>query len=110
MKRVNAAYRAGDAEAIVNLLGQWEASPFGAGSEDDAARSARATRRVGALGDAVGRAQQRLDDLRASELAQLMERAMTAAAAGGDLLADMRHAAEAALLRARARLAELQAA
>jgi hypothetical protein len=110
MKRVNAAYRAGDAEAIVNLLGQWEASPFGAGSEDDAARSARATRRVGALGDAVGRAQQRLDDLRASELAQLMERAMTAAAAGGDLLADMRHAAEAALVRARARLAELQAA
>jgi hypothetical protein len=110
MKRLNAAYRAGDAEAIVHLLGQWEASPFGAGSEDDAARSARAAHRVGALGDAVGRAQQRLDDLRASQLAQLMERAMTAAAAGGDLLADMRHAAEAALVRARARLAELQAA
>jgi hypothetical protein len=36
-----------------------------------------------------------------------MERAMTAAAAGGDLLADMRAAAEAARGRARARLAEL---
>jgi hypothetical protein len=108
MKRLNAAYRAGDAEGIANLMSQWEASPFGAGSEDDAARSARASRRVGALGDAVGRAQQRLDELRASELAQLMERAMTAAAAGGDLLADMRSAAEAALVWARARLAELQ--
>jgi hypothetical protein len=109
MKRVNAAYRAGDAEGIADLVRQWDASPFGAGSEDDDARSARATRRVGALGDAVSRAEQRLEDLRASELAQLMERAMTAAAAGGDLLADMRAAAEAALVRARARLAELSA-
>jgi len=109
MKRLNAAYRAGDAEGIANLLSQWEASPFGAGGgDDDATRSARAARRVGALGDAVGRAQQRLDDLRSSELAQLMERAMAAAAAGGDLLADMRSAAEAALVQARARLAELE--
>jgi hypothetical protein len=107
MKRVNAAYRAGDAEGIGDLLRQWEASPFGAGSEDDDARSARAARRVGALGDAVARAQQRLDDLRASDLAQLMERAMGEAAAGRDMLADMRAAAEAALVRARARLAEL---
>jgi hypothetical protein len=108
MKRLNHAYRAGDAEGIADLLRQWEASPFGAGSEDDAARSARAARRVGALGDAVGRAQQRLDELRASELAQLMELAMAAAAAGGDLLADMRGSAEAALAAARARLAELR--
>jgi hypothetical protein len=108
MKRLNAAYRAGDADAIANLMQQWDASPFGAGSEDDDARSARAARRVGALGDAVARAEQRLDDLRSSELAQLLERAMTAAATGGDLLADMRSAAEAALVRARARLAELQ--
>ena len=108
MKRLNAAYRAGDAEGIANLMSQWDASPFGAGSEDETARSARASRRVGALADAVSRAQQRLDELRASELAQLMERAMTAAAAGGDLLAEMRSAAEAALARARVRLAELQ--
>jgi hypothetical protein len=107
MKRLNTAYRAGDGEAIVNLLGQWEASPFGAGSEDEAGRSVRATRRVGALGDAVSRAEQRLEDLRSSELAQLLDRAMAEAAAGGDLLADMRRDAEAALVRARARLAEL---
>jgi hypothetical protein len=109
MKRLNTAYRAGDAEAIVNLLGQWEASPFGAaGGDDDAARSALAARRVGALGEAVTRAEQRLEELRSSELAQLLDRAMATAAAGGDLLADMRRDAEAALVRARARLAELQ--
>ena len=105
MKRLNTAYRAGDAEAIVNLLGQWEASPFGTGG-DDAARSAR---RVGALGDAVSRAERRLEALRSSELAKLLDRATATAAAGGDLLADMRGDADAALVRARARLAELQA-
>ncbi len=107
MKRLNTAYRAGDAEAIVNLLGQWEASPFGAGSDEETARSALAARRVGALGEAVNRAQQRLEELRSSELAQLLDRAMATAAAGGDLLADMRRDAEAALVGARARLAEL---
>jgi hypothetical protein len=106
MKRLNTAYRAGDAEGIVNLLNQWEASPFGAGSADDAAR---ASRRVGALGNAVTRAEQRLEELRSSELAQLLDRAMAVAATGGDLLADMRRDAEAALARARGRLAELEA-
>jgi len=38
-----------------------------------------------------------------------MEQAMAATAAGGDLLAEMRRSAEAALAEARARLAELQA-
>ncbi|MEO8689555.1 MAG: hypothetical protein ABI611_15255 [Solirubrobacteraceae bacterium] len=108
MKRLNASYRAGDAEGIVNLLGQWEASPFGARSDDETARSARAERRVGALGDADRRAEQRLEELRSSELAQLLDRAMATAAAGRDLLADMRRDAEAALVRARARLAELE--
>jgi hypothetical protein len=105
MKRLNTAYRAGDAEAIVNLVGQWDASPFGAGSFD---ASARASRRVDALATAVNRAEQRLEELRSSELAQLLDRAMATAAAGGDLLADLRRNAEAALVRARARLAELQ--
>jgi hypothetical protein len=108
MKRLNQAYKAGDAEAIVDLTVQWEASPFGAGRDTEAATAARAKRRVGALGDAVARAQQRLDELRASELAQLMERSLAATAAGGDLLAEMRHAAEVALAAARIRLAELE--
>ena len=106
MKRLNTAYRAGDAEAIVNLLNQWEASPFGAGTADDAVRTSR---RLGALGNAVTRAEERLEELRSSELAQLLDRAMAVAATGGDLLADMRRDAEAALMRARARLAELEA-
>src|SRR5215210_3353592 len=105
MKRLNHAYRAGDAEAIADLVRQWQASPFGAadGSEDAATRTARVERRVGALGDAVARAQARLDELRGSELARLMERSMAATAAGGDLLAELRAAAEAQRAAARAK-------
>jgi hypothetical protein len=111
MKRLNHAYRAGDAGAIADLVRQWQASPFGAaaGFEDGATRTARAERRVGALGDAVARAQARLDELRGSELARLMERSMAATATGGDLLADLRRAAEVQLAQARARLAGLGA-
>jgi hypothetical protein len=108
MKRLNHAYKAGDAEAIAHLVQQWDASPFGAGRDDEAVQSARAARRAGALADAVARAQERLDALRATELAQLMEQAMAATAAGGDLLAEMRRSAQAALAQARARLAELE--
>src|SRR4051812_17285276 len=111
MKRLNHAYKAGDGEGIADLLRQWEASPFGAeaGAMDAAARSARAERAVGALAQAVARARARLDELRASDLARLMERAMSATAAGGDLLAELRWAAEVQLAEARARLAELEA-
>jgi hypothetical protein len=105
MKRLNQAYKKGDAEAIQDLVRQWEASPAVLAAADDATRAAR---QLEALHAAVLRAQRRLDETRASELAELMERAMTAAAAGTDLLADMRAAAEAALADARARLAELQ--
>src|SRR4051794_5523751 len=110
MKRLNHAYKAGDAEGIADLLRQWEASPFGGrgGPEDAVARTARAERAVGALADAVARAQARLDELRGSDLAGLMERSMAATAAGGDLLADLRRAAEVQREQARARLAELE--
>jgi hypothetical protein len=102
MKRLNDAYRAGDAEAIADLLRQWDASPFAPGGGDGA-------RRVAAVQAAVARAQRRLDELRGSELAQMMERAMASAAAGEDHIATLRHHAELALADARARLAALGA-
>lgn len=105
MKRVNRAYRAGDAAAIHDLVRQWEASPFSALPAD-----ARAARRTDVLRGAVERAQQRLEAVRASELAQMMEQAMAAAAAGNDMLAEMRRSAEIALAAARATLAELERA
>src|SRR3954454_8541429 len=108
MKRLNHAYRAGDAEAIADLVRQWEASPF-AGAQDAVTGAARAERRIGALGDAVARAQARLDELRGSDLAGLMERSMAATAEGGDGLAELRRAAELQLAQARARLAGLEA-
>ena len=103
MKRLNDAYRAGDAEAIADLVRQWDASPFAPAGADEGAR------RVAALQAAVARAQRRLDELRGSELAQMLERAMASAAAGEDHVATLRHHAELALADARARLAALEA-
>ena len=57
----------------------------------------------------MARAQRRLDELRGSELAQMMERAMASAVAGEDHIATLRHHAELALADARGRLAALEA-
>jgi hypothetical protein len=102
MKRLNAAYRAGDGEAIRNLLRQWESSPYAAppavGDVDAATR---------ALQVAVAEAQRRLDQARESDLARLMEQSLAATMAGRDLLGELRADAEAALAAARTRLAAL---
>jgi hypothetical protein len=103
MKRLNSAYMAGDAEAIVNLVRQWEASPLGTAPHDDA----RVAREIAALRLAVAAAEERLRHARESQLADLLERVMAAAAAGGDLMAEMRQGAHAALADARARLASV---
>ena len=105
MKRLNDAYRAGDGDAIANLVRQWETSPFSVGAHDEQGRSVRAARRIGALQTAVERAELRLAEVRGSELAELMERAMASAVRGGDLLGELCMAAEVALADARARLA-----
>ena len=99
MKRLNQAFAARDEEAIVNLVRQWEAArPV---ADDD-------PRRVTVLVTAVDRARARLEEVRSSELAAMMERAMAAAASGTDLLAEWRASAEVALAAARVKLAALQ--
>jgi hypothetical protein len=108
MKRLNGAYRAGDGEAIADLIRQWAASPYG-GADGETVTRAVTAQRIAGLAAAVQRAQQRLDEVRHSELAVLMERAMAAAAAGRDLRGELRADAEAAVAAARARLAGLDA-
>ena len=110
MKRLNQAFAASDAQAIVDLVRQWESSPYATGPVGEDLETARAARRVSALQAAVDRAQARLDEVRGSDLAGMMERAMAAAVTGTDLLAEWRASSEAALAAARKRLAELQAA
>jgi hypothetical protein len=106
MKRLNDAYRAGDAEAIADLVRQWESSPFAAAPAGAGGRS----RAAAGLQAAVARAQRRLDELRGSQLARMMEHSMAAAAAGEDHVATLRARAERALADARRRLAALDAA
>ena len=110
MKRLNQAFSASDAGAIVDLVRQWESSPYAVAPAAEAVQSARAARRVSALQAAVDRAQARLDEVRATDLAGMMERAMAAAVRGTDLLAEWRASSEAALAAARARMAELEGA
>lgn len=99
MKRLNQAFAARDEEAIVDLVRQWElARPV---ARDD-------PRRVSTLTTAVDRARARLEEVRNSELAAMMERAMVAAATGTDLLAEWRASADVALAAARVKLAALQ--
>jgi hypothetical protein len=98
MKRLNQAYAKGDAEAIGNLVRQWETSPYAV---------AAPTRTSPALAAAVVQAEQRLDEVRETDLAKLMERALMASMQGRDLLAELRADAEIALADARDRLIEL---
>jgi hypothetical protein len=100
MKRLNQAYQAGDAEAIGNLVRQWETSPY-------AVPVAAGPGPAPALQAAVAHAEQRLAEARDSDLARLMEDSFSAAMAGRDLLAELREQAQVALARARAKLTEL---
>jgi hypothetical protein len=106
MKRLNQAYKAGDADGIRDLVQQWQASPFAL--DEEAARRAGDARRLRTLQAAVARAEERLRVTRASRLSQLMEQTFAASAAGTDLLAQMRIDAEAALIDARQRLTVLE--
>jgi hypothetical protein len=99
MKRLNQAYAAGDADAIGNLVRQWETSPYAAGTITAGPSPA--------LAAAVEQAEQRLAETRASDLAQLMERVFMASMHGQDLLQELRWEAEEALSNARIRLAGL---
>ena len=100
MKRLNDAYREGDAEAIANLVRQWETSPYASPQPPSTGASS-------ALAAAVANAQQRLDEARESDLAGLMEQAFMASMNGRDLLGELRAQAEQALAVAKARLAAL---
>jgi hypothetical protein len=95
MKRLNEAYRAGDADAITDLVRQWGGGPL-------------EPRVNSAVDGAVARAEQRLAALRSTPLAVILEQVMTAAARGEDMLATMRVDAEIALRDARARWEALQ--
>ena len=105
MKRLNDAYRAGDADAIADLVRQWDASPFAPGDRRRRARAASRRCRPRSRAPSGGSTSCATPSSRS-----MMERAMAAAAAGEDHVATLRAHAELALADARARLAALEAA
>lgn len=96
MKRLTVAYRRGDGEGIADLLAQWERG----GRTIPPSEGESATR-------AVSAAEQRLEQLRASEFARLLEESLAASLRGEDLLAQLKERWTIALADARARLAAL---
>ena len=100
MKQLNGAYSKGDAEAIGNLVRQWETSPYASGLPAAAGSSS-------ALAAAVAQAELRVHETQETDLAKLMERSFRASMEGRDLLAELRTEAEMALATAKARLSEL---
>jgi len=99
MKRLNQAYGKGDAEAIANLVRQWETSPF--------AMPAPEKGPAPALAAAVEQAELRLAEARDSNLARLMEQTFMASMHGRDLLEELRLNAQEALSLAKIRLQAL---
>jgi hypothetical protein len=99
MKQLNAAYGRGDAEAIGNLVRQWETSPYAVSTSDRGPAPA--------LVAAVEQAEQRLAEARATDLARLMERTFRAQMEGQDLLQELRWRAEEQLAAIRLRLAAI---
>jgi hypothetical protein len=99
MKALNVAYGKGDAEAIGNLVRQWETSPYAV---------ALPGRGPGpALGAGGEQAQARLAQTRAAHRGRRMERWLQAQMEGHDLLQELRWQAEEALAAARLRVAVL---
>jgi len=99
MKQLNQAYAAGDADAIGNLVRQWELSPYAVAGPGNS--------QAPALAAAVEQAEARLAATRASELAQLMEQTFMASMHGRDLLQELRWNAEEALANTKLRVASL---
>lgn len=99
MKRLNQAYAAGDADAIGNLVRQWETSPYAVASAGSGPAPA--------LTAAVEQAEARLAATRNSQLAQLMEQTFLASMQGRDLLQELRWNAEEELANARIRVTAL---
>ena len=103
MKRLNQAYKAGDAEGIGNLVRQWETSPYATAAPMPVADASPA------LHAAIAHAEARLAEAHDSDLARLMEQSFQYSMEGRDLLLELRQDAEAALGVARARFASLNA-
>jgi len=106
MKRLNQAYKAGDAEGIGNLVRQWETSPYATAGAGGGGVSGDVSP---ALHAAIAHAEARLAEAHDSDLARLMEQSFQYSMEGRDLLLELRQDAEAALGVARARFASLNA-
>ena len=109
MKRLNQAFAARDEQAIVDLVRQWESSPYATAASRRGGRE-RARRAPGqrAAGGGRPRAEQRLEEVRALRPRRADGARDGRRGDGTDLMAELRAASEAALAAARVQLAALE--
>jgi hypothetical protein len=89
MARANAAYRAGDEEALRALLFEWQSSPEAVEPGGVGAQLVKLIRMIDRINRTITDVEARIVALRASDVAVLMERSEVARQHGRDLLAEM---------------------
>ena len=106
MAAANAAYRAGDAEKLQEILNDWSTSPEGVVGEGTGAELVRIIRQIARLRRAIEAASAAIEKLESSEMNQIRLRVEMEAKRGNDLLRSLRDQIEARIEEARHRLDE----
>ena len=107
MAQANLAYERGDENALRAVLQDWELSPESVAGDGIGAELVRLIRKITAAEDRLSGIDAEVEQLRDSELHEVMARTEAAEAGGRDLLAEMAAQVDADIAAARQRLEEL---
>ena len=89
MAEANAAFEAGDARRLEQILREWESSPESVKGEGAAAELIRIIRKIAQVRERLRAIEAKVVEIKKSDLWQLKKKAEEAESAGRDLLAQM---------------------
>jgi hypothetical protein len=108
MAEINHAYQEGDADKLQQILMEWESSPEVVKGEDAGSRLIRAIRKIAQVRTRLDALQKELEEVFASSICELSEKAKNASAEGKDLLKDMADQLDRAIQDANLRLSQIK--
>lgn len=108
MAQVNAAYEAGDADRLRQIMREWGSSPEAVTGEGPGADLIRIIRKIARVNESLGAVARELAALHATALGQLKVKVDEAAGDGNDLLAEMAKDLDRQIRDAKNRLFELR--
>lgn len=106
MAKANAAYEAGDTDALNDLLRNWAGRPESVIGASVGAQLVRAIRKLDQVRARLKAIESEMAELRASDVHKLMQRASEAKASGRDLLVEMAAQVTGQIRQARSRLSD----